>query len=355
MLAMRPFVVALLVVGTAGSARAQDAPQEPAVASGSDALSPPSSVTPSPPPAKPPMTGTFSVGASYRSDDGFAAKLGVGQSDLFHTGLGLYLDSSLSERVQHSSMKLVDPHLANGRLTLSGEIYSDRRLLGDTGFRRDAVGAEVDLSTKLADHMHAFVGYRLEAVDITGTLAWLRAGAGYSTLDQVVAPTRGTSAGVTVGVADAAYGSDDNLARLDAWFSTHQRVGPFIFHTGGRFAAVAGLGDPSGVPFTEALFFGGSTDIRGFSFGDGPGAYSPGNVLGTWRTSLELPIAGGVSVRGFWDAGGIFDWSGTGTIAQSVGGGVLWRSPIGPISVDYAVPFVGDSPRILLGIGKSFD
>ena len=301
------------------------------------------------------MTGTFSIGASYRSDDGFGVNMHLGQSDLFHTGLGLYLDDSLSERELHSSMRLVDPHLANDRLTLSGEIFSDYRLLGDTGIWRKSVGVGVDLSTTMADHTHAFVGFRVEDVDTTGDLAWLRAGVDYSTVDQVAAPTRGTRVGVTVGVADTAYGSDYDLMRIDAWLGTHQPLGPFIFHTGGRFAAVAGLQDPSAVPFTEQLFFGGSADIRGFSFGDGPGTYSPGNVLGTWRTSLELPIAGGVSVHGFWDAGGIFDWNGRGTIAQSVGGGVLWRSPIGPITLDYAVPFVGDGPRILLGIGKSFD
>ena len=345
---MRPVVVALLVVGVAGSARAQSAPN------GSDApIAPPSSVEPSPPP-KPP-TGTFTVGVGYRSDDGASAYVGVGQSDLFHTGTGLYLDASLSERVQHFSEKFVDPKLANGRLTLTAELYGDNRLLGDTGIWREALGVDVSLSTRLADHTHAFVGYRIEDVKGTGDLGWLRGGVDYSTLDHTLAPTRGTSVGVTVGVADRELGSDYDLARIDAWFNTHQPVGPFIVHTGGRFASIAGLRDPSDVPFTEQLFFNASSDIRGFGFGDGPGAYSPGNVLGTWRTSLELPIAGSVSIRGFWDAGGIFDWSGRGTIAQSVGGGILWRSPLGPISVDYAVPFVGEGPRILFGFGQTFE
>jgi outer membrane protein insertion porin family len=348
MLAMRPAVVAWLVVGVAGSAHAQTAP------SGSDApLAPPSSVEPSPPPKQP--TGTFGIGISYRSDDGATVHADVGQSDLFHTGTGLYMDASLSERVQHLSDRFVDPNLLGGRLSLSVEVFRDRRLLGDTGTWRDATGLDVSLSTRLADHTHAFVGYRIEEVDRTGDLGWLRAGADYSTLDHAMAPTRGTSVGVTIAEAAHELGSDDDLLRIDAWFNTHQPVGPFIFHTGGRFAAIAGLHDPSDVPLTEQLYFGASSDLRGFGFGDGPGAYSPGNVLGTWRTSLELPISHGISVHGFWDAAGIFDWSGRGTIAQSVGGGVLWRSPIGPISVDYAVPFVGEGPRLLLGIGQTFD
>jgi|HubBroStandDraft_6_1064221.scaffolds.fasta_scaffold50862_3 outer membrane protein insertion porin family len=351
MLAMRTLVSASLVVGVVGSARAQVAPDPPASDGSGAPLLPPSAVAPTPPPPKPQPTGTFQIGASYRSDEGFGINLGVGQSDLFHTGNALSLDASLDERVQHFGMKFIDPHLANNRLTLTAEVYNDRRLLGDTGIWRQAAGADVSLSTLVADHTRAFVGYRFENVENTGNLAWLRAGTSYNTLNTAMAPTRGTSAGVTVGVAADALGSDYDLMRIDAWFNTHHAFGPFIVHTGGRFAAVDG---PNGVPFTEQLFFNGSSDIRGFGFGDGPGAYSPGNVLGMWRTELELPVIAGVSVRGFWDAGGILDSSGAGTIAQSLGGGLLWRSPIGPISVDYAIPFVGQGPRWLFAIGQTF-
>jgi outer membrane protein insertion porin family len=354
MLAMRTLVFASLAVGiAAGSVRAQPATDPPASDGSAAPLLPPSAVAPIPPPTPPPkQTGTFSVGASYATGDGFTARADLSQSNLFHTGLGLSLDATLGERAQRFDMKLVDPHIANDRLTLTTDVYRDRRLLGDTGDWRDAVGIDVSLSTRLADHTHAFVGYRIENVDGTGNLAWLRAGTDYSTLDHAMAPTRGTSAGITVGVADSAYGSDYDLIRVDAWMNTHQSLGPFIFHTGGRFAAV---GSPNGdVPFTEQLFFDGPNDLRGFGYGDGPGAYSPGNMLGMWRTELELPVTHGVSVRGFWDAGGIFEPGGAGTIAQSVGGGVMWRSPIGPISVDYAVPFVGTGPRWLFAIGQTF-
>src|SRR5277367_4366135 len=290
MLAMRTLVSASLVVGVVGSARAQVAPSDPPASDGSGApLLPPSAVAPTPPPVKPPPTGTFQIGVGYRSDEGFGVDARVAQSDLFHTGNVLVMDAAISERVQHFALRFVDPHLANDRLTLSAEIYNDRRLLGDTGIWREAVGADVSLSTHIADHATAWVGYRFENVQGTGNLAWLRAGTTYSTLNTPMAPTRGTTVGADVGVADNAFGSDYDLVRADAWFSTHQPLGPFIFHTGGRFAAI-GTTDGNGVPFTEQLFFNGSSDLRGFGFADGPGAYSPGNVLGMWRTELELPV-----------------------------------------------------------------
>jgi outer membrane protein insertion porin family len=345
MLATRTFVFAALVVGIVGTARAQPAQAPPTTDAGA-APSPPTS----PPP---PPTGIFYVGGSYATDVGYTLDGGVSQSNLFHTGNALSLDASFGQREQRYDMKLVDPHLASGRLTLTVEAYNDRRLLGATDVWRQAVGVDVSLSTPLADHARAFVGYRIEDVQTTGVIAWLRAGTDYNTLDHAAAPTRGTSAGVTASVGKV-NGDDGgvDLVRVDAWFDTHQPLGPFIFHTGGKFSAV---GSPNGnVPFTEMMFFGGPTDIRGFGYGQGPGATEPSDIIATWRSELELPVTHGVSVRGLWDVGTMLDWNGSGILAQSVGGGVLWRSPIGPISLDYAVPFVGTGPHWLLAFGRTF-
>jgi outer membrane protein assembly factor BamA len=336
-------VFASIVVGVGGSARAQVAP-DPAAPATDEAPVPPSSTAP--------PTGQFYAGGAYRSDDGFTFRSGISQSNLFHTGNALSLDASISERARRFSIKFVDPHIMDDRFTLSAEVYADHRMLGAYDVARDAVGAEVDLSTRLADHARAFIGYRYETVDNTGLLAWVRAGADYSTLDSQVAPTRGTSMGMTVGVANDAFGSQYDLTRVDAWINTHQGFGPFIVHAGARVAGVASNSDGGSVPFTEMLFFGGPSDIRGFGY-DGF-SYSPGDLLGTWRTELELPIAGGVSARGFWDGATMFDWHANGELAQSVGAGILWRSPLGPISVDYALPFNGTGPRWLFAVGQTF-
>ena len=347
MYAMRTLVFASLVVGVVGSARG-----EPLGSGASDGSGATPSSTDAPPAPPPKPTGTFYVGASYATGVGYGANAGISQSNLFHTGNALSLDATISERVQRFDMRFVDPHLAGGRMTLTVDVYNDRRLLGATEVWREAAGVDVSLSTKLSDHVHAFVGYRIEDVKDTGVIAWLRSGLDYTTLNTSAAPTRGTSMGVTeaVGKVD---GDGVDLVRVDAWFNTHQPLGPFIVHTGGRFAAVA---SPQGdVPFSEMLFFGGPIDIRGFGYGEGPGAIEPANAMASWRSELELPIAHEVSVRGFWDVGALYNSSANqGILAQSVGGGVLWRSPLGPISVDYAIPFVGTAPHWLLAFGQTF-
>jgi outer membrane protein assembly factor BamA len=355
--AMRTCVFASIVVGIVGTARAQTA-QGSAVPDGSGApiitASPPGETPQTPPPVAPAKpTGTFYIGASYATDVGYSATASISQSNLFHTGNALSLDATVGQRLQRYDMKFVDPHLASGRMTLTVDVYNDRRLLGATGIWRQATGVDATVSTAFGDHVHMFFGYRVEDVKDTGVIAWFRDGVDYNSLNNKDAPTRGTSAGVTTAVGNV-DGGDVDLIRVDAWFNTHQPLGPFTFHTGGRFAAIDTNTSLTAVPNTEMLYFGGPTDVRGFGYGEGPGAADPGNVMATWRTELELPIAHDVSVRGFWDVGTMMDLSGNGILAQSVGGGVLWRSPVGPISVDYAVPFVGTGPHWLFAFGQTF-
>ncbi|HEY1546464.1 MAG TPA: BamA/TamA family outer membrane protein [Kofleriaceae bacterium] len=354
--AMRTCGFASLVVGVVGTARGE--PTVAVVPGASDGSGASTTITDLPPGETPPVappkpTGTFYIGGSYATDVGYAATAGISQSNLFHTGNALSLDATIGQRLQRYDMKFVDPHLASGRMTLTVDVYNDRSLLGATGIWRQAAGIDASISTAFGDHVHTFFGYRLESVQNTGVIAWFRDGIDYNSLNNKEAPTRGTSAGVTTAVGNIDAG-DVDLIRVDAWFNTHQPLGPFTFHTGGRFAAIDTNTDLTNVPFSEMLFFGGPNDVRGFGYGQGPGAVDPGNLMATWRTELELPIAHDVSVRGFWDVGTLVQANGTGILAQSVGGGVLWRSPVGPISVDYAVPFEGTAPHFLFAFGQTF-
>jgi outer membrane protein assembly factor BamA len=74
------------------------------------------------------------------------------------------------------------------------------------------------------------------------------------------------------------------------------------------------------------------------------------------RAELEAPLirSVGLSVRTFYDAGGIFDGRGFGHVGSSVGFGLTWRSPIGPLTFDWAYPLDGSPPRFLFNIGGAF-
>ena len=381
MFATQTLVAASLVLGLGGSALAQVADDPPAPA-GEAPLHPPSAMPAQPAPTPPPPyvpTGRFQIGAWYSTDDQVGLLADVSQSNLFGTGDLLALDARISARRQLFTGRFVDPHFLDSDVSLGAEVYSDRRVL--PGFARDAVGTTATASRSLGDHVHAFVGYRLERVtpqpddpaaiargedpsllplrDLT--ISSLRAGIAYSTLDSPRMPLHGTSIGATLEVADPRWGSDVQLTRMSAWMNTHQPLGPLTMHVGARFNSVTST-DPEGVPLSERLFLDGSSELRGFA----PGALGPidpvtgvpigGNYELTGTAELEAPLVRsiGLSAIGFYDAGGIFDVRGVGQVGQSVGFGLRWRSPLGPMELAYAFPLGGGSPRLVFGIGASF-
>ena len=80
-----------------------------------------------------------------------------------------------------------------------------------------------------------------------------------------------------------------------------------------------------------------------------------GNLMWTARTELETPSVANLSLSGFFDAGGIYTKD-TGHTIGSVGVGLIWRSPIGPLRFDWAVPLEGAdrSTRFIFGVGGMF-
>ena len=334
-------------------------------------VQPPGEAMPLIPKRKP--TGTFEVGAGYSTDYGFGFMARIAQTRLFGTDKQLSLTARLAARSQDFRMRYEDPSLFDTQLRLRGDLFSTRKLY--PGFTREASGADLSLTRTIAPHLDVFVGYRGEFVrvepnDITlaargsqpteplwrgGFLSSVRAGLAYSDVDDPSYPTRGTSVGSTIEVADQRLGSELGYLRTDSWFTHHRPVGPFTLHLGTRTSTI------TDVPISERLHFDGSSDIRGFA----PGAIGPkdpltgqptgGNLLWSARGELEAPLLGDLHVAGFVDVGGLHDHH-VGQTAASAGVGLIWRSPIGPLRFDVAFPLTGEDrgPRYIFGIGGMF-
>lgn len=334
--------------------------------------------------APPAATGSFQVGAGFSSDDGFIASAAIRQPNLFGRGQELSLTSRLSGRRQLHLLHFGEPHLLDSDTALGVDLYA----LSQTwpGFTRDAMGGALTLGRALGAHLHGFVSYRLETISVDpnlpavtarvvepgawdptllmrgGLLSSVKTGLVYDTRDQPIFPRRGTLAGAWVERADRQLGSEIDLTRGAAFASHHLPIGPFTLHLGGAVEAVTSR-DPRGVPLSERLQLDGSSELRGFA----PGALGPsqsgialgGNLKATARGELEFPILPRIGLSGsvFLDAGGVMDLEGRSgnAFGQSVGVGLTWRSPIGPVQLGVAYPLDGDGgPRIVLGIGMTF-
>ena len=328
------------------------------------------------PPAEPahpePPTGTFVLGAGFSSDEGFIASASIAQDDLFRTGSHLSLHARLSARRQLFLLRFVDPDVLGSRLGLGVDLYNDVKQR--PGFERGAAGGSLTLSHPIVGKLRAFVGYRIEEVEVTpeatlaaratdmlppfagGTLSALRTGVVYDTLDRRIAPLRGSNIGASIEIAGSRLGSDLRFARTEAWAQTHQPIGPLTLHLSGSLTTISG---PGGAPRSERLFLDSMQELRGYmplAFGpvDSMGMPVGGEAKVLGSAELEVPLIRriGLSATAFADVGGLFDRTAGSQIGHSVGLGLLWRSPIGPLRFSWALPIDGsDKPVFVFGIG----
>lgn len=325
-------------------------------------------------------TGRLQLGAGYATDDKLFVTANVVQPNLFGTGDSLSIFAGVSGLHELFRVDFVQPHILDSDMTLTTELIGDQHVM--PGFTRYATGGTLTLGEQIADHTRAYLGYRAEQVwgesipglplgPMTGApplgndfISAVRAGVAYDDRNSATMPTRGSDFGVEVEYASPLLGSQLQLGTLHAWAGTNQRVGPAILHLDGSFV---GLDSPGVIPLADRLFMMGATDVRGFQ----PGAFGPtdveGNPIGgnmklAARASVELPLgSSGLALEGFFDYARIWDSQAAPSLrpvqldGKSIGLGVIWRSPLGPLRVDVALPLVrGGSPTVMFGIGQLF-
>jgi outer membrane protein insertion porin family len=186
----------------------------------------------------------------------------------------------------------------------------------------------------------------------------------YSTLDNNKNPTDGIKSQLSQDLAG--LGGDVNFLRTTEdvryYHALNDDVVGMVRAQGGY---ITGWGGQQ-VPLMNT-FFGGPTMVRGFApNGIGPRDLTPGttmdNVGGSmyWATTAELqsaipgvPKEYGLKALAFVDSGSVFGYSGptifpgsaqslqvanSNVVRSSVGVGLSWDSPFGPLSINYAVP-----------------
>ncbi|MCP2073409.1 UNVERIFIED_ORG: outer membrane protein insertion porin family [Pseudomonas lini] len=230
----------------------------------------------------------------------------------------------------------------------------------------------IEAGTYSSDEIYDFIQREgSEFTNLKANLGWSE-----STLNRAVLATRGHSQNLNLMMT--VPGSDLNFYKLDY---TGQTFVPVTDATSLRFHTKLGYGNSygstDGLPFYENYTAGGEGSVRGFESGTlGPhstpatGTYASegqkyysdrdteslgGNILITGGVEYLFPmpfIKDNKSVRTsvFWDVGSVYsnkcylsttqgcDGVDLDQMASSVGVGVTWYSPLGPLSVNLAFP-----------------
>lgn len=176
--------------------------------------------------------------------------------------------------------------------------------------------------------------------------------------DNPFLPTKGHYANIDIGYSDPAFGSSEliNFVKSEALYTYYYRIlgsPKFLWVNSVRGGYLKNLSDKSGsgIPATYAFFLGGINSIRGYSgtindrIPSNSELSTAGNnlIINTestyylFKSELRFPIYGSIGGVLFYDTGEVQvkDKIFSKPIHSSVGIGLRYNTPVGPLSIDY--------------------
>ena len=342
-------------------------------------------------------TDTFQAGAGFSSTDSFIVQAQVAMQNLLGRGQSLSGQMQLSGVRRLFALHFASPYLLDSQWTFGAELYSQSLSFG--AYARTSTGGSLTLGYPLTDRLHGFLTYRLEDVGITsgfsgfaslgatvsqlpaldtgnllrgGWTSSIRASVAYDTRDDRLFPKTGAYATAYAEYAGRLTGSQNEFVRYGGFARRYQRLGPFALRLNAEFGVTQSL-DGRGVPLTERYLLGGISDIRGYEPRSlGPHLWSQhagdvgrpldplaigGNLQVIGNAELEFPLLKNIGISGvvFFDVGNAYNLesrfcsrpgsdactSGFNAIEglrKSVGVGVRWLSPMGPLRFEWGLP-----------------
>lgn len=311
-------------------------------------------------------TGEISFGAGFSSASGVLGDASIRERNLLGRGQDLRLGLQIGERQQQIDLSFTEPYFLEKNLSAGFDIFRTRRdLQTESSFDRETLGFALRAGYRITEPLTQTWRYTLREDKITdiasdaslaiqeqeGTFITSSIGQAllYDKRDNKFNPTDGYF--VELENTVAGLGGDSNYLRNELSGGTYYQIfDQWIVNVGGGAGYILGLGDD--IRIIDRFFLGGKT-LRGFEdAGVGPRDVASGDSIGgNWfyRTTvgvtfpLGLPNEFGLRGRVFTDAGSIGEndssfgsLTDTASIRMSVGTGLLWDSPFGPVNIDFA-------------------
>lgn len=311
-------------------------------------------------------TGELSLGAGFSSTDGALAEVSVRERNLLGRGQDLRLGTTLSQRRQTLDFAFTEPYFLDRDLSAGVDLFHVVRDNQDiASYDSTETGAGLRFGFEYNEHWRHSIRYRFAVETIenisSNASVFIQDEEGdeyvssiantltYDRRNSRVDPTDGYV--IAFGPEFAGIGGSVRYLRTTL-SATHYL--PFTdsirLVTGGEIGSLVGLGDD--IRLNDRFFMGGD-NLRGFAYaGAGPRDSASDDALGGERIAtgsvelifpLGLPEEFGLSGAVFTDLGYLTEVDDTGPTIQdepsmraSVGTGLLWSSPFGPIRVDFS-------------------
>ncbi len=315
-------------------------------------------------------TGELSFGAGYSTSDGVLGDIRLRERNLLGRGQDLDAQFTFSGRRQDIGLGFTEPYFMDRDLAVGFDLFSrETDYQDESSFDERNIGGTIRANYPLTENWRHGVRYTLRNDKIfdveEDSSPYIRDEEGdrtssiigqtftYDTRDDRFLPNEGILFRYDMDLAG--LGGDNQWfkqeLRADWYYSLLPDV---VLNLGASGGYIFGFGGED-VHLSDRFFIGGS-NFRGFEFaGIGPRDVIfddslGGNVyyVGTaeMRFPLGLPDELRIYGRGFAQAGTLtdIDASGpgledSGSLRASAGFGISWISPLGPLAVDFALPF----------------
>jgi outer membrane protein insertion porin family len=321
-------------------------------------------------------TGSLSLGAGYSSTDGFIGDFSITEQNLLGKGQFIRLQLSLSSRQQQIDLRFTEPYFLDRNLAAGFDLFRVRTdFKNEAGFLTDSTGMTLRVGFPLTEFSRLSPHYTIRQDNVTVDNAACLGGIisntvcaaqgdattsaiGYDyLLDKRDDPTEPHSGyDFTFSQDLAGLGGSERYLRTETVFNYYHPIEWFgwdkvVANLKASAGYIRGFGGKE-VRLSDRFYKGGAT-FRGFKTAEvGPHDTTTGDSLGaevyaigTAAVSfpLGLPKEFGILGSLFTDFGTVGTVHDTGpgvrddlALRASVGFGILWDSPFGPVRVDIA-------------------
>ncbi len=332
-------------------------------------------------------TGEFSIGAGYSSESGALVSLRLSERNLLGKGQDLTLATSLSEEQNEVEISFTEPYFQDQPISVGADVFRVAQDDEDLSYEQERFGGRFRVGYELSEDWYQRWRYtaqrrvykfRSDQTKSSTNLSEVGHEVMYDTRDNRFHPTSGSVFSISNDLAG--LGGQARYLRTDVRGTEYLPMSkrpPVTLALSGRVGAIHGLGKD--VEIGDRYYLGGRT-LRGFEFGGvGPrykeGTRAPlgGNYIATTTAELIFPVSLsaddlGLRARLFTDFGTLTgvderrtasnDFHDESSIRGSLGFGISWTTPIGPLRLDFAWPVVkedfDEDETLLFSIGTQF-
>ncbi|NLW80211.1 MAG: outer membrane protein assembly factor BamA [Desulfovibrionales bacterium] len=315
-------------------------------------------------------TGEFSAGVGYSSYSQVFFSGQVLERNLFGMGYQLGFRGTVSAKSSDYTTTFWNPHYNDTNLGMGLSLYNTISEYSD--YDKQAMGGKLLFGYPLGEYTNLSWNYRLERYtiedvdddadkvikDIEGHnwASALYASIKRDTTDRRINPSRGNTHQFSVEYGGGILGGDDDFIK---YIADANHYYPVLLETILHLHAQAGYvmkNTSERIPPFERFYLGGMNSVRGYKERsispvydpqEGQQGYEEGDEKGGdksffFNVEYLVPLHKEMGIMGlvFFDAGNVWDddQSIDFELCKSVGAGVRWYSPLGPLRLEYGYP-----------------